>query len=125
MIRLFQAGLMLNGVQYRFYGHSNSQLRSRGCFLREANTDDELDEKIYSLGDFHRIMTAAKRAKRIGLLFSQAELDWVLDPRHTKDIDDIVVNGENFSDGCGLMSKRFATQVSRHRRYIFHGVPYT
>lgn len=26
MLRLFQAGLFLNGVQYRFYGHSNSQL---------------------------------------------------------------------------------------------------
>ncbi|OSX61366.1 hypothetical protein POSPLADRAFT_1143970 [Postia placenta MAD-698-R-SB12] len=26
MVRLFQAGFFLNGVQYRFYGHSNSQL---------------------------------------------------------------------------------------------------
>lgn len=26
MIRFFQAGLVLNGKQYRFYGHSNSQL---------------------------------------------------------------------------------------------------
>jgi hypothetical protein len=26
MIRLFKEGLWLNGVQYRFYGHSNSQL---------------------------------------------------------------------------------------------------
>ena len=26
MIRLFKNGLFLNGVQYRFYGHSNSQL---------------------------------------------------------------------------------------------------
>ena len=25
-IRLFKAGLSLNGVEYRFYGHSNSQL---------------------------------------------------------------------------------------------------
>lgn len=25
-LRFFQAGLFLNGVQYRFYGHSNSQL---------------------------------------------------------------------------------------------------
>lgn len=26
IIRVFQKGLFLNGVQYRFYGHSNSQL---------------------------------------------------------------------------------------------------
>lgn len=26
MLRFFQSGLFLNGVQYRFYGHSNSQL---------------------------------------------------------------------------------------------------
>ncbi|KAI0915379.1 hypothetical protein AcV5_003869 [Taiwanofungus camphoratus] len=125
MLRLFQAGLFLNGVQYRFYGHSNSQLRSRSCFLREADTDEELDSRIYNYGEFKKIMNVAKRAKRIGLLFSKAELDWNLDPKWTKDIDDIIVNGENFSDGCGLMSKRFAIQLSRHKRFIFHGRPYT
>lgn len=125
MMRLFKAGLYLNGVQYRFYGHSNSQLRSRSCFLREARTDQELDNRIYSYGDFARIMNVAKRAKRIGLLFSKAELDWNLDPRWTNDIEDIVINGETFSDGCGLMSKRFAVQLSRHRRFLYHGRPYT
>lgn len=29
-LRFFQAGLFLNGVQYRFYGHSNSQLVRNG-----------------------------------------------------------------------------------------------
>ncbi|KZT10828.1 RdRP-domain-containing protein [Laetiporus sulphureus 93-53] len=125
LIRLFKAGLFLNGVQYRFYGHSNSQLRSRSCFLREANTDQELNDRLYAFGDFKKIMNVAKRAKRIGLLFSKAELDWNLDPRWTQDIDDIVINGETFSDGCGLMSKRFAVQLSRHKRYIYHGRPYT
>lgn len=48
------------GVHYRFYGHSNSQFRSRSCFLREG-TDKELDERIYALGDFKRIMNVAKR----------------------------------------------------------------
>jgi hypothetical protein len=34
MMRLFKEGLWLNGIQYRFYGHSNSQLvsDSRECF---------------------------------------------------------------------------------------------
>ncbi|PCH35526.1 RNA-directed RNA polymerase [Wolfiporia cocos MD-104 SS10] len=125
MVRLFKSGFHLNGVQYRFYGHSNSQLRSRSCFLREARTDEELDDRIYQFGDLKRIMNVAKRAKRIGLLFSKAELDWDLDPKWTKDIEDIVSNGETFSDGCGLISKRLAVQLSRHKRFVYHGRPYT
>jgi hypothetical protein len=64
-------------------------------------------------------------SKRIGLLFSEAKLDWILDPRVTKDGDDIEFNGENFSDGCGLISTQFAQQLSRRKRIIFHGRPYT
>ncbi|KAI0666961.1 RNA dependent RNA polymerase-domain-containing protein [Trametes maxima] len=94
-IRLFKAGFHLNGVEYRFYGHSNSQL------------------------------TTVPGAKRIGLLFSKAEIDWVLDPRNTQDIEDIVVNGENFSDGCGLIAPHFARMLSRRKGTIFHGRPYT
>ncbi|OBZ65910.1 ATP-dependent helicase upf1 [Grifola frondosa] len=83
MVRLFKAGFFLNGVQYRFYGHSPSQLllSSRG------EHDEELDDRLYRLGDFQRIMNVAKRAKRIGPLFSKAEIDWQLDPRLTKDVD--------------------------------------
>ncbi|KAG6895231.1 hypothetical protein C0992_002473 [Termitomyces sp. T32_za158] len=113
--RLLKAGLFLNGVQYRFYHHSNSQL---------ASTDKELDDRIYSLGDYGKIMNIAKRAKRIGLLFSEAQLDWQLDPQHIGDIPDIKSGDEVFSDGCGLMSKRFATQVSSKKRIIFRGVSY-
>lgn len=77
MIRFFKAGLHLNGIQYRFYHHSNSQLvclwslsfsradqcpkRSRSCFMREATTDRELDDLIYRLGNFQGIPNAAKR----------------------------------------------------------------
>lgn len=85
MLRFFQSGLFLNGVQYRFFGHSNSQLvrilscaefaihdayrqRSRSCFLREAQSDDELDNRIYSFGDFKKIMNAGKRKHTITLL---------------------------------------------------------
>lgn len=83
MIRFFSAGLSLNGVQYRFYGHSNSQLaciyvlclvlilgndvyqRGRSCFLREAKTDAELDRRISQLGEFGKIMNVAKRESNI------------------------------------------------------------
>ncbi|KAF9022945.1 RNA-directed RNA polymerase [Hymenopellis radicata] len=60
MSRFFKAGLFLNGVQYRFYHHSASQLRSRSCFLREATADQELDDRIYRMGTFGNIMEVAK-----------------------------------------------------------------
>ncbi|KAF8056611.1 RNA-directed RNA polymerase [Lyophyllum atratum] len=125
IMRLFKAGLFLNGVQYRFYHHSNSQLRGRSCFVREANSDAELDARIYALGDYGKIMNIAKRAKRIGLLFSEAQLDWQLDPGFTTDIPDIRSGDEIFSDGCGLMSRHFAVQLSRARKIIIRGARYT
>ncbi|RDX43226.1 RdRP-domain-containing protein [Lentinus brumalis] len=123
-IRIFKTGLHLNGVEYRFYGHSNSQLRSGSCFLR-AGTDQELERRINTYGEFGKIKNVAKCAKRIGLLFSKAEIDWNLDPKVTEDIDDIIVNGENFSDGCGLIGPNFARLLSRRKRLVFHGRPYT
>ncbi|KDQ32556.1 hypothetical protein PLEOSDRAFT_1031408 [Pleurotus ostreatus PC15] len=118
-------GLFLNDVQYRFYHHSNSQLRSRSCFMRAARSDEELDRRIYAMGDFGRIMNVAKRAKRIGLLFSGAEIDWQLDPRYVLDIRDIKSGDELFSDGCGLISRKFLVQLSKAKRIIFRGSRYT
>ncbi|KAF9226166.1 RNA-directed RNA polymerase [Gyrodon lividus] len=123
--RMMKAGLFLNGTQYRFYHHSNSQLRGRTCFMREANNDVELDNRIYEMGDFGKIMNAAKRAKRIGLLFSAAELDIQLDPKWVTDIDDIENSDTMFSDGCGLMAKHWAIQVSKAKRIIFRNQRYT
>lgn len=64
-------------------------------------------------------------AKRIGLLFSKAEIDWNLDPKVTEDIEDIIFDGENFSDGCGLIGPQFARLLSRRKGLRFHGRPYT
>ncbi|KAF9057077.1 RNA-directed RNA polymerase [Panaeolus papilionaceus] len=125
VLKMFRKGVVLNGVQFRFYHHSNSQLRGRSCFLREATSDEELDRRIYPMGDFGRIMNVAKRAKRIGLLFSSAEIDFNLDPNRIADIPDIKMGDEIFSDGCGLMSRRLAVQVSKAKRIIFRGTRYT
>ncbi|KAF5390123.1 hypothetical protein D9757_003870 [Collybiopsis confluens] len=124
IVRMFKAGIFLNGKQYRFFGHGNSQLRGRGCYLREANTDEELDDIIYKMGDLKGIMNVAKRAKRIGLLFSGAEVDFVLDPRYVGDIEDLMSGDENFSDGCGLISKHL-WHIARKKRIVFQGARYT
>ncbi|KAF5351219.1 hypothetical protein D9756_008167 [Leucocoprinus leucothites] len=125
ILRLLTKGLFLNGVQYRFYHHSNSQLRGRSCFMREAQTDQELDTRIYAMGDYGKIMNISKRAKRIGLLFSEAQIDWRLEPKYITDIPDIRSGDEMFSDGCGLISRRLAVQLSRSKRIIFRNVRYT
>ncbi|KEP53488.1 RNA-dependent RNA polymerase [Rhizoctonia solani 123E] len=123
--RVLTKGLFLNGQQYRFYHHSNSQLRSRSCWLRAANTDEELDRRIEKLCDVSKINNIAKRAKRIGLLFSGAEIDWNLDPTHTKDIPDISLGEELFSDGCGLISRRFMQFLAKKKKILHRGFRYT
>jgi regulator of nonsense transcripts 1 len=42
------------------------------------------------------------------LLFSGAEIDYILDPKYAGDIQDIQDGDELFSDGCGLVTKRLA-----------------
>lgn len=39
----------------------NFSKRGRSCFLREASSDAELDNRIYAMGDFKKIMNVAKR----------------------------------------------------------------
>ncbi|THH07660.1 hypothetical protein EW145_g3223 [Phellinidium pouzarii] len=123
--RMLDSGLYLNGVQYRFYHHSPSQLRSRSCYLREAGTDQELDHLISQLGSFDGIHNIAKRAKRIGLLFSSTAIGLYLDVKYTADIPDIESGGELFSDGCGLVSRHWGNQLSKHKGIVFRNRRYT
>jgi hypothetical protein len=39
----------------------HTQQRGRSCFMRQTNRDAELDDGIYQMGDFGRIMNIAKR----------------------------------------------------------------
>jgi regulator of nonsense transcripts 1 len=64
-------------------------------------------------------------AKRIGLLFSGAELDFHLNPAKVIDIPDMTSGDEVFSDGCGLMSKKLAIYVSKAKKVIFRSKRYT
>ncbi|KAF8709476.1 AAA domain, partial [Rhizoctonia solani] len=123
--RALTKGLFINGQQYRFYHHSNSQLRSRSCWLRAASSDEELDRRIEKLCDVSKINNIAKRAKRIGLLFSGAEIDWDLNPALTKDIPDITIAEELFSDGCGLISRRFMQLLAKKKKIVHRGYRYT
>ena len=52
-------------------------------------------------------------------------MDFILDPRQTLDIPDITVGEEVFSDGCGLMSKRFAIHLAKTIGIKFRNKRYT
>ena len=64
-------------------------------------------------------------AKRIGLLFSGASLDFTLDPQKTLDISDMTVGEDVFSDGCGLMARNLAIQVAKRKGIKFRNKRYT
>jgi hypothetical protein len=71
------------------------------------------------------MMTTSAGAKRIGLLFSTADIDARLDPARTADIPDIQIGDELYSDGCGLMSTKLAVDLARAKKMMFHGKRYT
>ena len=60
---ILKRGIVFSGETYRFLGHSNSQLKEKTCFLMNAS-DEDIYELLARFGDFSKIKTAAKRAKR-------------------------------------------------------------
>jgi len=121
--RMLVTGIAINGVHYFFYGHSGSQLKSRSCFLY-AGSKNEISAKIEAIGDLSKLKSAAKKAKRIGLLFSSSEMALTLSPDRCEDITDVVHNGYTFTDGCGLISVQLANKLKQKRNIVFRGKRY-
>lgn len=63
-------------------------------------------------------------AKRIRFLFLSLQVDYSFDPKFTANIPDISLGDGVFSDGCGLISKNLAIQLSRSKATIFRGARY-
>ncbi|KAH0496869.1 hypothetical protein TgHK011_004213 [Trichoderma gracile] len=123
-VKLLKAGISIQGVHYNFYGHSNSQLKSRTCYLCAASKE-EISRKVEALGDFTKMKTVAKKAKRIGLLFSVARAAMQVDPKRVQDIPDIEVGDFIFTDGCGLIAPHLAKELARRTRIVFRNIRYT
>ncbi|CAF9925404.1 hypothetical protein IMSHALPRED_006464 [Imshaugia aleurites] len=121
--RLLQSGLTINGVTYNFYGHSNSQLKSRTCSLFAA-PKDEIACKVENLGDLATLKSVAKKVKRIGLLFSTAEIVCEVEVGCYEDIPDIFAKDYNFTDGCGLISEAFAKFLVKKKDLRFRNQKY-
>ena len=121
--KLLKTGIVINGIQYHFFGHSNSQLKSRSCYMY-AGSQEEVAKKVEELGDFSKLKTVGKKAKRIGLLFSSADVAFDLDPQRCEDIDDIVRDDYTFTDGCGLIARQLARSIAQRRHIVFRNRRY-
>jgi|SRR5690242_14452930 len=116
--KMLVSGITINGTTYHFFGHSNSQLKSRSCFMYAASKQ-EISIKVKAMGDFSKIKSVGKKAKRIGLLFSSAEITFDLPPDRCQDIDDVATKDYIFTDGCGLVSAQLARQLAQKRNIVF------
>ncbi|KAF5628976.1 nonsense-mediated mRNA decay protein [Fusarium sp. NRRL 25303] len=123
-IKCLRTGIILNGVHYNFYGHSNTQLKSRSCFLMAA-TKEEISRQIEGMGDFTKMKTVGKKAKRIGLLFSSSKTAMIINPDRCEDIPDVETDDYIFTDGCGLIAPSLAQELARRTRIIFRDSRYT
>lgn len=97
------AGISINNIRYKCFGWSNSQLKSRSCLLYAFVPNENPMKKLNALGKFEDIVQVGKKAKRIGLLFSEAELGLRLPQYRCRDIPDVEFHGHVFTDGCGLV----------------------
>lgn len=112
---VLKRGVALSGAMFRFLGHSNSQLKDKTCYLMAA-TDEEIHDLLAQFADFSKIPGIAKRAKRIGLLFSSFNKSLSLHEHEYGIIQDIKNHQYNFTDGCGFMSEEFAKEIQRVHR---------
>lgn len=124
VVKMLRRGISIQGVHYNFYGHSNSQLKSRTCFLF-AGAKEEISRMVDGLGDFSKMKTVQKKAKRIGLLFSEARTAMIVPPDRCEDIPDIETADCNFTDGCGLISPHLAQELARRVRIVHRDTRYT
>jgi hypothetical protein len=121
--RLLKTGIVLNGTQYHFFGHSNAQLKSRSCIMFAASKS-VIGTKVENMGDFSKLRSVSKKAKRIGLLFSTVEMAMTLDPERVEDIDDVERGNYIYTDGCGFMATSLAKQLAKQRNIVHRNIQY-
>jgi hypothetical protein len=76
------------------------------------------------MGDLSKLKSVGKKAKRIGLLFSSANMALELPPNRCEDIEDVTKDDYIFTDGCGLISKHLAAQLCQRRNIVYRGLRY-
>jgi hypothetical protein len=89
-----------------------------------AASKEEISAKVEAMGDFSKLKSVGKKAKRIGLLFSSAEMAVTLQPDRCEDIEDVNGNDYIFTDGCGLVSIHLAREIVQRRKIAYRNRKY-
>ncbi|CAJ1414323.1 unnamed protein product [Effrenium voratum] len=113
IVKILVRGVQIGDRVFRFIGHSNSQLRSKTCWLYQGSLEDN-EDVLDKVGFFRIIHPAAKRAKRVGLLFSSiANVVTIPEGFREENDEDVERNGFCFTDGCGRLSTAFGKRIAR------------
>ncbi|XP_055330006.1 uncharacterized protein LOC129582512 [Paramacrobiotus metropolitanus] len=121
-------GIRVNGREFNFFGHSNSQLKEKTCLMYEGSKEQCWEERN-KLGDFSKLTSEAKVAKRLGLLFSSSQPVFQLPWKGIGHEDgypvepDIEDDDQNFTDGCGYISTKLMRKVAHHLKHRFDNRP--
>ena len=118
VFKFLKSGISLKYKQsaqecFVFFGHSASQLRERTCILYNEKQGSVADI-LKRFGEFDRIQDVAKRAARIGLLFSTAKAACDIPDGLISVVEDIERDRYNFTDGCGFISTECAKRITEN-----------
>ena len=112
---VLERGIFCRQRPYIYLGHSDEQLAKKSCYFIAA-THEEIHDLLSKFGDFSGEKNVAKRASKIAMLFSPLIKTVHLDENYFKvepDVTDGVFPSHTFTDGCGFMSLRFASEVQQ------------
>ncbi|CAD5211803.1 unnamed protein product [Bursaphelenchus okinawaensis] len=120
----------IGGRTFRFLAWSNSQMRDHGCYmyadifhenaLTGATEFISVDTIRTWMGDFSKIKSVPKLMSRMGQCFTQAQPTIQLRKRYwevvndyeSRYVDPFSYKNYVFSDGCGLISLKYAKIVA-------------
>ncbi|PFX23271.1 uncharacterized protein LOC111333194 [Stylophora pistillata] len=111
--------------RFVFFGHSASQLRERTCVLYNEK-QGSVTEILSHFGNFEKIQDVAKRAARVGLLFSTAKPACSIPEDQIGVVDDVERDNYNFTDGCGFISTKYASKVTESLKLktLYEGIKF-
>ncbi|XP_053990630.1 uncharacterized protein LOC128882867 [Hylaeus volcanicus] len=114
-------GIILYSWKLLFFGYSQSQLKSSGCwFVHKKKQNINIESVLESFGNFSTCLQTGKMMAHLGLLFSSAISFVGLEENQFILIDDIEslrnpsnpsLGSYNFTDGVGFCSRKFLEQV--------------
>lgn len=109
--RAMANGITIGGRHYEFLAFGNSQFREHGAYFFAPLPNLTASNIRAWMGHFNDIRNIAKHAARLGQCFSTTRAVTGC-PVRVREIEDVVRNGYNFSDGVGRISKFLAQMAT-------------